>query len=155
MFGLVIITMATYWTSDWIGLNRQVKMGKYKGKEILLGDIVYVINESNYKNIELEITIKNKNVIVPAEVLHTMMWRLCCRYLQALKTISPKGELTPDWQLFGSFATDVLKQQVIGWDSGTLQSLINWNMPYWSKVAVKFRDNGFPSLAETLSLPKC
>ena len=155
MFGLVIITMATYWTSDWIGLNRQVKMGKYKGKEILLGDIVYVINESNYKNIELEITIKNKNVIVPAEVLHTMMWRLCCRYLQALRTISPKGELTPDWQLFGSFATDVLKQQVIGWDFGQPPSCVGWNMPYWSNVAIKFRDNGFPSLAETLSLPKC
>jgi len=145
VFGLVVITkMSTHWTSDWIGLNRQVKMGKYKEKEILLGDIVYVINESNYKNIESEITIKNKNVIVPAEVLHTMMWRLCCRYLQALKTISLKG--APDWQLFGRFVTDVLQEQVIGWDSGQLPSLVGWNMPYWSNVAIKFRDNGFPTL---------
>lgn len=145
MFGLVVITkMSTCWTSDWIGLNRQVKMGKYKGKEILLGDIVYVINESHYKNIELEITIENKNVIVPAEVLHTMMWRLSCRYLQALKSISQKG--APDWQLFGRFATDVLKQQIIGWDSGQLPSCIGWESAYWSNVAIKFRDNGFPTL---------
>ena len=133
-----------YWTSDWLGLNRQVKMGIYKEKIILLGDIVYVINESNYNNIELEITIKNKNVIVPAEVLHKMMWRLCFGYLRVLKNISPKG--APDWQLFGRFATDVLKHQVVGWDHEQFPSGIGWNMPYWSKVAIKFRDNGFPTL---------
>ena len=144
MFGLVIITMATYWTSDWIGLNKRTKMGEYKDKKIFLGDIVFVINENNYNNIELEITITKKNVIVPAEVLHTMMWRLCFGNLRALKTISPKG--APDWQLFGRFATEVLEQQVGGWDFGQLPSCIGWNMPYWSKVALKFRDNGFPTL---------
>jgi len=140
MFGLVITKMTTHWTSDWIGLNGRTKLGKYKDTEIFLCDLVYVINENNYKNIELEITIPEKNVIVPAEVLHTMMWKLCSYNLRALKSISLKG--APDWQLFGLFATDVLQQQVRGWDFGQLPLCINWNTPYWSNVALKYRDNG-------------